>query len=196
MADARMARADEIPKMAETLASAFSADPIFMWLTPERNRVERLRRFFNRQLKDTFAHGGVITSEDGNGVAIWLPPDNWRVPWPTLIKAAPTALRACGMRLHRLLSSLAAIEKKHPTDPPHWYLEFLGTRRDVQRKGVGTAVIGLMLDRCDEEGIPAYLEASSPENVPFYLRHGFEIREVVQLKGAPNPVWPMMRQPR
>ena len=196
MAEARMARVDEIPRLAQTFASAFSADPIFMWLTPERNRLERLRRFFARQLKDTFEHGGVVTSEDGSGAAIWLPPDKWKVPIPTLIKSTPTAMRAFGMRLPRLLGSLTIIEKKHPEDPPHWYLEFLGTRRDVQRKGVGSAVIGLMLDRCDAEGIPAYLEASSPENVPFYARNGFEVREEVQLKGAPNPVWAMMRQPR
>jgi GNAT superfamily N-acetyltransferase len=196
MADARMARVDEIPRLAQTLASAFNSDPIFMWLTPERNRLERLRRFFTRQLKDTFEHGGVVTSEDGNGAAIWLPPDKWKVPIPTLLKSTPTAMRAFGPRLPRLLGSLTTIEKKHPEDPPHWYLEFLGTRRDVQRKGVGSAVIGLMLDRCDEEGIPAYLEASSPENVPFYARNGFEEREEVHLKGAPNPVWLMMRQPR
>src|SRR5438309_8944050 len=75
------------------------------------------------------------------------------------------------------------------------YLEFLGTRRDVQRKGVGSAVIGSMLERCDREGTPAYLEASSPENVPFYRRHGFDVREELQLKGGP-PVWAMMREPR
>src|SRR3954471_18325344 len=130
MADARMARADEIPRLAQTLASAFTADPIFMWLTPERNRLERLRRFFTRRLKDTFPHGGVVTSEDGNGAAIWLPPDKWKVPIPTVIKETPTAMRAFGLRLPRLLSSLNAVERKHPEDPPHWYLEFLGTRQD------------------------------------------------------------------
>ncbi|MCU1449450.1 MAG: GCN5-related N-acetyltransferase [Acidimicrobiales bacterium] len=196
MGDVRMGTAAEIPRMAETLASAFDADPIFMWLTPERNRLARLRRFFARQLRDTIAHDAVVTSEDGNGVAIWLPPDKWKVPVPTLVKAAPTMVRAFGPRLPRLLGGLSTIEKKHPTDPPHWYLEFLGTRRDVQRKGVGSVVIAFMLDRCDQEGMPAYLEASSPENVPFYGRHGFDVIEEIAIKGAPNPVWGMMRQPR
>ena len=30
------------------------------------------------------------------------------------------------------------------------------------------------LDRCDAEHAPAYLESSKPDNVPYYLRFGFE----------------------
>jgi hypothetical protein len=60
---------------------------------------------------------------------------------------------------------------------------------------VGSSVISLMLDRCDQEGMPAYLEASSPENVPFYGRHGFDVMEEIRLKNGP-PVWGMWREPR
>jgi GNAT superfamily N-acetyltransferase len=196
MADVRLATRDDLPAMAATLASAFSADPIFMWLTPERNREARLRRFFARQLRDTLHHGGLVTSADGRGAAIWLPPDKWKVPVATIIRATPTMVGVFAGRLPRLLSSLSTIERVHPHDPPHWYLEFLGTHREAQRGGVGSTVISLTLGRCDDEGVPAYLEASSPENVPFYRRHGFEVTETIELKGAPNPVWGMLRQPR
>ena len=195
MAEVRTATRDEIPRLAETLASAFDDDPVFMWLTPERNRLERLRRFFARQLVNAMRHDAVFTSDGFDGVAIWLPPDKWKVPAGDLVRMTPTMIGAFGGRLPRVLGALSLIEKKHPQDPPHWYLEFLGTRRDVQRKGIGSAVIGSMLERCDREGTPAYLEASSPENVPFYRRHGFDVREELQLKGGP-PVWAMMREPR
>ena len=47
---------------------------------------------------------------------------------------------------------------EHPPEP-HYYLEFLGTRRGQQSRGGGTAVLQPMLDRCDAEGVPAYLES-------------------------------------
>ena len=194
MADVRNATKDEIPQLADTLASAFEHDPCFSWMTPERRRPERLRRFFRGQLGFTMRHEAVFTADDHSGVAIWLPPDNWKVPAGDLVRMTPTMVRSFGTRLPRVLGGLTLIEKKHPAEP-HWYLEFLGTRRDVQRKGIGSSVITFMLDRCDNEGIPTYLEASSPENVPFYLRHGFEVREELQLKGGP-PIWAMWRDPR
>jgi hypothetical protein len=51
------------------------------------------------------------------------------------------------------------------------------------------------LARCDQEGALAYLEASKPENVPFYLRYGFEVTGQIQIGAAP-PVTPMHRGPR
>jgi ribosomal protein S18 acetylase RimI-like enzyme len=195
MADVRTATAGEIPRLAETLASAFEHDPLLSWMTPEGRRLERMRRFFSRYLVDTIPHESVHTTEDVDGVAIWLPPEKWKVPTGNLVRMMPTMVRSFGTRLPRVLGCLSTIEKKHPKDPPHWYLEFLGTRRDRQRKGVGSSLISLMLDRCDQEGMPAYLEASSPENVPFYGRHGFEVVEEVQLKNGPT-CWRMWRESR
>lgn len=195
MSEVRTGTVDEIPRMATTLASAFNHDPVFQWMTPERNREQRLRRFFTSQLRFTIRHDAVITTDDGKGVAVWLPPDQWKVPNGELVKLFPTLVRAFGGRLPRVLGGLSMIEKKHPKDPPHWYLEFLGTQRESQRSGIGSRVIGFMLERCDQEGIPAYLEASSPENVPFYRRHGFEVIEDLHLKNGPT-FWAMMREPR
>lgn len=196
MADVRKATVDEIPRMAATLASAFNQDAVFQWMTPDRNRERRLERFFARQLRYTIRHDAVVTTEDGAGVAIWLPPDQWKVPPGELVRMLPTMGRTFGGRMPRVLGGLSMIEKKHPKDPPHWYLEFLGTRREQQRSGIGSKVIGFMLERCDEEGIPAYLEASSPENVPFYRRHGFEVIEELQLAKNGPTVWAMLREPR
>jgi GNAT superfamily N-acetyltransferase len=66
----------------------------------------------------------------------------------------------------------------------------------MQSKGIGSAVLGAMLERCDTEGMPAYLESSNLRNVPFYARHGFEATgEIVVGKGAPT-VTAMWRTPR
>jgi hypothetical protein len=49
---------------------------------------------------------------------------------------------------------------------------------------------------CDEHSMPAYLECSNTHNVPFYQRHGFEIR-AQQVVGENGPmVWFMWRESR
>ena len=90
-----------------------------------------------------------------------------------MFAALPAMLRAFGTKTPRMIGAFNAIEKVHPKEE-HYYLEALGTRQDMQSKGVGSAVIRHMLDRCDTEGMPAYLESSNLRNVPFYARHGFE----------------------
>jgi hypothetical protein len=52
-----------------------------------------------------------------------------------------------------------------------------------------------MLVELDRDRRSAYLEATSPRNVPLYERHGFEALGTIQRPGAP-PIVPMLRKPR
>jgi GNAT superfamily N-acetyltransferase len=103
-------------------------------------------------------------------------------------------VRLFGLRLGTAIALLNAVERIHPKEP-HWYLAVLGTDPEHQGHGIGSAVMTPVLERCDEEGIGAYLESSKERNLAFYGRHGFVAGEPVRLRGAP-PLWPMWRDPR
>ena len=96
--------------------------------------------------------------------------------------------------LRTTLRLLALMESKHPRQP-HWYLATLGTAVEQQGKGVGSALMRPVLEHCDAEGIPCYLESSKERNVPFYRRHGFEVVEEVPLPGDGPMLWTMWREP-
>ena len=49
----------------------------------------------------------------------------------------------------------------HPKGQAHEYLMLIGVDPDVQGQGLGGELITEVLARCDREGRPAYLEASS-----------------------------------
>jgi GNAT superfamily N-acetyltransferase len=94
----------------------------------------------------------------------------------------------------RLFEILGLMEAKHPVEPHH-YLFLLGTRPDRQGRGLGSSVMAPVLQTCDRDRVPAYLEASSERNKHLYLRHGVEVTDEIQLPGGPS-LWPMWRSPK
>jgi hypothetical protein len=52
-----------------------------------------------------------------------------------------------------------------------------------------------VLNLCDAQKVSAYLEATSPRNVPLYERHGFEPVGSIQVANSPEII-PMLRKPR
>src|SRR5438132_9721493 len=172
----RKATAADVPALAAMLSRAFDDDPVAMYLFPDdRRRQQGLRKFFAIQLRGVFLQdsqcytaaqpGGDIT-----GAALWSSPGH-KASVRDLLRLLPV-LPLLGRNIRVALQFLSAIEAKHPKDRPHFYLGVLGTDPPWQGKGVGSALLGPVLERCDAEGIPAYLEASEERNVPFYGRRG------------------------
>lgn len=89
---------------------------------------------------------------------------------------------------------LGQMDVIHPHEP-HWYLPLIGVEPMAQGRGLGTALLRHRLERCDAEGLPAYLEATTERNRDLYARHGFEVLRVLQA-GASPPMWAMLRRPR
>ncbi len=189
-------QASEIPAVSRTLAEAFADDPVFELLfggaVPER----RARRFFEIMAAAQFGHGLVYRTPANEAAAIWAPPGEWKLPISAIVRNAPGFVRVFGRRMFADLAVLNRLEKAHPVEP-HYYLEFIGTRPEHQGKGLGSALIRPMVERCDAEGVGAYLESSKEVNVAFYARFGFEIIEVLTHKGVrdrPGPQqWLMWR---
>lgn len=191
----RQAGPEEESRLARTLAAAFADDPVLGWLVPdERVREERLRRFFTIELRHMgFARGTVWTCDGSRGAAICMPPGNWHMPTRVTIAQGPAFWRAFGRRLP-LATALQARLELHHERRPHWYILAVGVRPDYQGQGLGTALLSPTLARCDRDGLPAYLEASSERSVVLYERLGFKHLGELRVSGSP-PLWRMLRPP-
>ena len=86
------------------------------------------------------------------------------------------------------------VEARHPS-LPHYYLGGLGTDPQWQGRGLGSAVLGPVLEICDRDGVPAYLESSKETNIGFYVRHGFEVTDEVSVPDGSVRLWLMWRKP-
>jgi RimJ/RimL family protein N-acetyltransferase len=192
----RTAIDDDVSPLKRVLAAAFYEDPIFSWLMPDvATRPARLRRFFEVELRHVaLSHGEVWTSSELGGAALCLQPGAWRLPTRVLFTQGPGFARVFGARLPRAAGLLSLIERRH-TRELHYYFAFIGVSPEAQGQGLGTALMRPTLDRCDEQGLPAYLEASSERNAALYARLGFELKDELRFAGSP-PLRLMLRPPR
>jgi hypothetical protein len=183
--------------IADALQGAFFDDPVMSWIfRDERSRSRRLARLFSVLLRGHYmATGTVWTTPSKAGAALWAPPGHAVIPPMAIIRNSPGMLSALGRHTLRALRALNYVEHQHPKQP-YWYLGVLGTRVADQGKGIGSALLGPVLDQCDESGLSAYLESSKYSNIAFYRRHGFDVTGEIQLPLGGPAVWPMWRDPR
>jgi ribosomal protein S18 acetylase RimI-like enzyme len=191
----RPATAEDVQRLKTVLAEAFFDDPVFGWLMPEDSkRLARLRRYFGVDLRYfALPHGRVWTTSDLTGAALSLPPGAWRVPPRTTLLQGS----AFGIHLSRAARIGAAMEWRHARElrGSHYYVRDIGVHPDSQGSGLGSALMRPTLERCDREGLPAYIEASNERSAALYERLGFEHLRELRVGGSP-PLWLMLRPAR
>lgn len=194
----RKATADDVPVVAQTLARAFQSDPAFTWAFPDDRRRERVGpRYFDFLVRAIYLpKGEVHMTEDGGAAALWSRPEQWQVSIVSELPLLPLTVRAAGRYLLRTLTMPFFLERKHKRHlAPHYYLPIIGTAPAHQGSGYGGALLEYMLQRCDAEAAPAYLEATSARSRSLYARHGFEAVEELNWPWGGPPLWPMWRSP-
>ena len=192
----RKAQPRELEALAAVLARAFYDDPVFTWCVKDSaDRLSLFTRSFGLYLHTLWLkQDECYTTEHAAGAAVWELPGRWKVGAVDQIRLLPSMLATYGRLLPRILRALATLESNHPAEP-HYYLPVVGVDPGWQGRGLGTALIRPVLDRCDDEGLPAYLEATSPRNRALYERHGFEVTEEVLVGRGSPPTWRMWRTP-
>jgi GNAT superfamily N-acetyltransferase len=195
----RLARAEDIPALAAMLTRAFANDPFFSYLAgraPERNQRMRdgwtgVLRYGSARLSHTW------TTDDLTGVAVWIPP-GYRTPILDSLRLLPEMARFTGWRRLRLAADateeLDRRRRRHVPEP-HFHLAALGVEPGLQGGGIGTALMAPVVERCDRDGVPAYLETAVARNVLLYERVGFEVVEELILPKTDIRGWLMRRSP-
>lgn len=188
----REATVAEAAQLSATLARVFTTDPILAWMVPPLRREARLRRLFEIELAHyVLPAGRALTTDDFRGGNLELPPGTWDMTLP--LSGAFGLLRAFGLRLPRASRVQKFFELNHLREP-HYYVRYLGVAAGFRDQGLGTALLRPTLDRCDREGVAAYLEASTERSAALYERLGFVHLGELRVPNGPR-FWPMRRPP-
>ncbi len=90
------------------------------------------------------------------------------------LKSAPVMIRTIGRNMPRAFKIMSSRAKHEPREP-HWHVGPIAVHPDEQGRGVGKALLNTLLEKIDEQGAPAFLQADIDRNVALYQRFGFEI---------------------
>jgi GNAT superfamily N-acetyltransferase len=192
----RRATQADVPALAGMLARAFLDDPVACWsCRREALRGPMLERFHGTRLKQLLEHREVWVTSGLQSAALWAPPKRWRNTPRQDLQLTRCLLhpRLLG-RMPMVAGGLLGMERRHPSEPAHWYLAVLGTEPAAQGHGLGSAALAPVLAQCDVDGLGAYLESSKERNIDFYARHGFRVTAELRLPRGPR-IWPMWRDP-
>jgi GNAT superfamily N-acetyltransferase len=196
--DIRRMSVDEVGQVARAMAGAFFDDPHMRWIArDDAKRMRKLERGFATFIRRVWLPREEIhTYERLIGAAHWMPPGTWHMGVFAQLALLPMIVGDIGRDTPRLLKLLTFQERKHPHQPPHWYLAAVGVAPSWQGRGFGAALLRPVLKRCDADGVPAYLEATTPRNRALYERNGFKVVEEGRYADDGPPLWRMWREPR
>jgi len=187
----RVATQEDVPALCDALARSFWDDPIAAWSLPsDRRRPRQLERFYRERLRTLLKEEMVFCDDRRLGAALWAPHDRYRAPMGEVAR-----MRLFTRRSPAFLVGVTRMEARHPEEP-HYYLNILGVSPEAQGEGLGSELLRPMLERCDREGVPAYLESSKERNLAFYGRHGFRVTGEMRFPLGGPPLWFMWRDPR
>jgi GNAT superfamily N-acetyltransferase len=173
------------------LADAFNDLPTARWLVDDPDeRREAVRGQFELLVEHALGHGGVVTSGDLDGAVVWFDHTSHPTPIPDYDRRLA---EACGGHIARFQRLDRIMDEHHPTEPHH-YVALVGVRKERRGNGIATAMLRRHHRVLDRDGVPAYLEAVSPETAGLYATLGYRaLGEPYTLDEGGPYLYPMWR---
>jgi GNAT superfamily N-acetyltransferase len=194
--DSRVATTADLGVLAETMALAFYADPVWGWAFPDPDRrLEQHRAVWGFAIESALDYGWVRTTDAG-AAALWIPPGRPELRPEDARRFEPMLAGLLGDGAPRVLDTFARFDRAHPVEHPHYYLSLLATHPDRRGQGLGMGLLAENLARIDAEGAAAYLESTNPDNHRRYEGLGFLRWGEFELGEDGPPVTQMWRDPR
>ena len=194
-------------RVADLFALAFVDEPIFSSVLDCRPRRRRrlLAPFFHALVRGHLPyselHGAFL---DGRlvGCGLRVPPGHWPLSRREAMRS--TLCEGLGLipvfmvrpgALRVFMTGMREIERRHPDDPPHWYLNYMGVHPWFRRQGVATRLARFVIDQADRAGHGCYVETGGEGTRELYLRLGFEIRDTFKPTPGLPWMWTLWRDP-
>jgi ribosomal protein S18 acetylase RimI-like enzyme len=196
----RSASPHEHAQLGKITAQSFAEDPFNSWLF---KNTEIMELIYSSVAEEVYLPGQLCyfakSAQSGAdvGATMWMLSTDIgglslstsvKIAWKVLISLGPGAV-------YKILKFEREASKRKPVGP-YMYLFSVGVLKAVRGTGLGRKLMVPMLEACDRESLPVFLESSNPENHGYYASLGFRTQEIYHFtKGAP-PMEAMLRHPR
>lgn len=176
------AAAADVAAATACMAAAFARDPLitFFFSDSSLGRERASATFFSTLLRVRLALGmpALIARDHAGLLGIAMGYRTDRPAWPEPLAKEWAELEASAPGIDARFEAYERISDLCLPPGPHYYLGVLGTLPAAQGKGVGAALLQAFcrVSAADPLSQGVYLETANAANLPFYRRHGFELR--------------------
>jgi hypothetical protein len=193
----RVASAQDSTEVVEILVSAFYDDPTWSWAFPDpARRAEQHRRWWGLFVDGAIRFPWVWLTQRNTATSVWIPPNETEFSEEQEAAMEPLLIDMLGSEASRVLQGVKMFDQAHPRGVPHFFLTLLATSTEHRGHSYGLRLMAENLRQIDEAGMPSYLEASNPANVPLYMRYGFEVLGSFTVPEGGPEVFTMWRDPK
>jgi len=198
-------RREQINEAAYILGRAFQTDGMFIYVFPdERARARHVPVIMKSGVTYAFTYGQAhVTQGAIHGASVTAVHGRPGAPRPKpgrtyKLRQLITRLKYGRESWRRYQLASAAIRELHVRNisGPHWYLLLLGVNPPRQGTGLGGLLLKELLARADRDKLPIYLDTFKRENLSFYQKYGFEVKQQLSIDGGKAMAWAMVRQPK
>jgi len=189
-----------IKPATDALVRAFRNYQLLYYSFPDEIERKRIAPyFFQYALYYGIRYGETYTTSSNlEGVAIWIPSDNYPVTFWRLVHSVPLSVifglgREGGSRM-RYTGEYIDVVHKRLAPFKHWFLQTIGVEPPFQGKGYAGKLLRPMFARIDKEGLPCYLETLDEANVQLHEHFGFKVIEKSTIPKTSLTNWAMLRE--
>jgi GNAT superfamily N-acetyltransferase len=183
--------ADRLDECVTVLADSFVTNPLHLAAFGD-GRIDQNRLFFRIGLRHMFSGPAFVAVVDGAVAGfIHFNESPYCLPAPEeLPHAFATLLRPLNEAIPKVIRWFTRWCHLDP-DQPHVHLGPVAVVPELQRRGIGAALMQRYIEHLEREKIAGYLETDRRENVEFYKRFGFIVQREEEVIGTTT--WHMWR---
>jgi ribosomal protein S18 acetylase RimI-like enzyme len=187
--------ADQIDAAAIALARAFRPSPMSHYIFQDADELERRSPGLFRQLLRYARRVGTVSTTVPSPVGTVV---SWPVPTDeTALASAPEDSLASlpellgEAALARFVTLIEHVDSHLMRVMPasYWYLTLLGVAPEVQRQGIGGALVRRCLGQAAAAGMPVCLWTDTEQNVRFYRGLGMTLVGDGLIPDSAAPYW-------
>ena len=187
------ATSQEVEEMMEVFKKAFGPDPLMEFCfnlpnVPQKSKDERVAKHLEHMTTPQFVYHKAVDPENPNGPILGVAAWYWVEDPQTSKQNIPWGDPSPEVHLECYEASLGALRRWRlnyfrERNQPFVYMAILTIVPEVQRRGIGSALLREGLKEVDRRGVSAFIEAS-PAGLGLYKKFGWEemLKTTVNLK--------------
>jgi ribosomal protein S18 acetylase RimI-like enzyme len=150
---------------------------INLLIVADKKREQRVRAFMEYNYELATHYGDIWLSDDKTACALTLDPSNLKMDTRIFFLGIKVIIRSIGLsHAYRFFVWRSKLRQLIPKQEAT-YLLFIAVDPIFRYKGVGGNLLRQLIRRSNLENLRVYTDSASEQDIPWYLKSGFEIYE-------------------